>query len=77
MLPTQDQAFVAGDANRRFFRNRRELFLEHARAEPVVRALGLYAVAPHSVLEVAAANGWRLAALAQGASKRVVAVEEP
>lgn len=75
MSPTQDQVFVAGEADRWFLRNRRELSLEHARVDPVVRALDLFAVAPHSVLEVGAANGWRLAALAQRGAKRLVAVE--
>ena len=75
MTPTQDQVFARGEADQWFLRNRPALSVEHAKDDPVLRALSTFGLTPQRVLEVGAANGWRLAALAERSSGCYVAVE--
>lgn len=69
----QDAAFTGEEADRWFERNREHLVA--SRDDAILRLLEVYRVAPSSVLEIGAANGFRLAALAERYGCRAVAVE--
>lgn len=75
MTLTQDQVFARGEADQWFLRNRPALSAARGADDPVIRALRIFGLAPLSVLEVGATNGWRLAALAEHSAGRFVAVE--
>jgi len=75
MQSSQDDIFAAFEADRWFERNRRAL----ARIDPSkdfpLRLMELYGLRPRRVLEVGAANGYRLAFIHQNYGCKVVAVE--
>lgn len=67
---TQRDAFLAGEADAWFERNRHAL--RPTRDDPVLRLLGEEGVRPASALEVGCANGWRLGQMtALGTTRRV------
>ena len=73
-MPTQDEIFGVSEADRWFERNAHALeqVSEHDLA---MRVVELYALRPTSVLEIGAANGYRVAAIASRTGARGVAVE--
>jgi SAM-dependent methyltransferase len=72
---TQDAIFSASEGNRWFARNRATLQQhDHDRDIPL-RLLELYDIHPQQILEIGAANGFRLAVLAKRYGARGVAVE--
>lgn len=71
----EEQAFRAGEGDRWFERNSKSLSHPAADDDRIMRLLDLYGLRPRSVLEIGAANGYRLAAIAQRAPCRAVAVE--
>jgi SAM-dependent methyltransferase len=72
---TQDKIFAAFEGNRWFARNKAALQHYESEADMPLRLLALYDLSPKRVLEVGAANGFRLATLATRYGARVVAVE--
>jgi SAM-dependent methyltransferase len=70
----QDTAFSDGEGDRYFDRNREVLAAYDARVDPVAQCIRLAAVRPSSILEIGAAAGDRVAALAAelGASGHAV-----
>jgi ubiquinone/menaquinone biosynthesis C-methylase UbiE len=75
MPPLQDEVFSQTEGDRWFDRNRGALARFSADRDLPLRLLELYQVRPRSVLEVGAANGVRLAAIAEKTGARCVAVE--
>jgi SAM-dependent methyltransferase len=73
--PTQDQIFVEKEGNQWFRRNQAALEKLDPSADLPLRLLELYGVRPRRVLEVGAANGFRLAALAQRYGAHAVGCE--
>jgi SAM-dependent methyltransferase len=73
--PTQDDTFVASEADRWFDRNREALAAVDWDRDPPMRLLSLYRVPFQTVLEVGAANGYRVAELARRSRARATAVE--
>ena len=71
----QDNLFMESEGDRWFERNRAALHDFDAAADWPLRLIDLYALRPESVLEIGAANGYRLAALHSRSGARVVAVE--
>ena len=72
----QRDTFTATEADRWFSRNQAALAVRAPEADLPLRLLELYHLAPRSVLEIGAANGWRLAEIGrQGRASRLVAVE--
>ncbi len=72
----QRETFAATEADRWFSRNQAALADRAPESDLPLRLLELYNLAPPRVLEIGAANGWRLAEIArQGRATRVVAVE--
>ena len=73
-MSTQDEVFVASEADRWFERNAHVLdkVSEHDLA---MRVVELYQLAPKSVLEIGAANGYRVAEIARRTGARGFAVE--
>jgi SAM-dependent methyltransferase len=73
-VPTQDEIFTSSEADRWFERNRHvlERVSEH---DVPLRLLALYNLRPRSVLEIGAANGYRVAAIAERSNARGVAIE--
>jgi len=73
-VTTQDEVFKAGEADRWFDRNKHAI--ERLRDDDVpLRLLELYKLAPASVLEIGAANGYRVAELARRTGAKGVAIE--
>jgi len=73
-MPTQDEIFRASEADGWFERNKHTLERLDDRDMPL-RLVELYKLAPTSVLEIGAANGYRVAELARRTGARGVAVE--
>jgi SAM-dependent methyltransferase len=71
----QDETFAAFEGDRWFQRNRAALEAFNTETDLPVRLIELYQLQPRAVLEVGAANGARLAAIAERRGARVVAVE--
>jgi SAM-dependent methyltransferase len=71
----QDNVFMESEGDRWFERNRTALYGFDAAADWPLRLVELYTLRPESVLEIGAANGFRLAALHSRSGTRVVAVE--
>jgi SAM-dependent methyltransferase len=71
----QDRLFGEGEGDRWFERNRQALNTFDPAADLPIRLIGLYAIAPQRVLEIGAANGFRLAAIHERTGAETVAVE--
>jgi SAM-dependent methyltransferase len=72
----QRETFAASEADRWFTRNQTALAERTPETDLPLRLLDLYHLSPRRVLEIGAANGWRLAEIAkQGKAARLVAVE--
>jgi SAM-dependent methyltransferase len=72
---TQDEIFVDSEGDRWFARNQGKLQKFDPDHDPVIRMMELYALRPQKVVEVGAANGFRLAAIASRFGSKVVGVE--
>jgi SAM-dependent methyltransferase len=76
MPPEQDEVFRSSEGDRWFLRNRRALRKLDVRRDGPMRLARLYGLRPKKVLEIGAANGYRLAAVRKALGARVtVAVE--
>ena len=75
MRHSQDDVFVASEGDKWFERNRKALEQFDTELDPVLRLMELYGLRPAQALEVGAANGCRLAAVADRYNSRVIAVE--
>lgn len=75
MVEHEERTFQASEGDRWFERNRKSLSHPAADDDRILRLLDLYGLRPSSVLEIGAANGYRLAAIAGRAPCRAVAVE--
>ena len=75
MQYSQDQSFAAFEGDKWFERNKDALERFDPEADLPLRLVELYHLRPYSVLEVGAANGYRLAAISERYGARVVAVE--
>lgn len=73
-MPTQDEIFTATEADQWFERNKHVLE-KLDDADVPLRLVELYKLAPKSVLEIGAANGYRVAEIARRTGARGVAVE--
>jgi SAM-dependent methyltransferase len=71
----QDKVFTLSEGDRWFERNRRALGEIDAEADLPLKLMSLYGLRPGRVLEIGAANGFRLAAIHEACGARVVAVE--
>jgi SAM-dependent methyltransferase len=71
----QDSIFMRSEGDRWFERNRLALSGFDAGADLPMRLLELYDLRPESILEIGAANGFRLAAIHMRTAARVVGVE--
>lgn len=71
----QDKVFSDFEGDRWFECNRRTLNAFDASADLPLKLIGLYGFTPERVLEIGAANGFRLAAIHQSTGAEVVAVE--
>ena len=71
----QDNAFTRSEGDRWFARNRTALSDCNAAADLPLRLLDLYDLRPERVVEIGAANGFRLAAIQARTGAAVVAVE--
>jgi len=74
-MPDQDHIFAETEGDRWFDRNHLLLQAADWATDPCLKVIALYELKPQSVLEVGAANGYRLAAIAERLGARVVAVE--
>jgi SAM-dependent methyltransferase len=72
---SQDGVFAASEGDRWFRRNRAYLESIDLSKDGPLRLIDLYGLTPKRVLEIGAANGWRLAAIAQRLGCKVVAQE--
>jgi SAM-dependent methyltransferase len=75
MPSSQDQIFAAFEGDRWFRRNKDALERFDPEADLPLKLMELYHLRPSSVLEIGAANGFRLAAISERYGARVVAVE--
>lgn len=75
MQPNQDQIFATSEGDRWFERNKGALQRFDPETDLPLQLMKLYGLRPRSVLEVGAANGYRLAAISDRSGTRVVAVE--
>jgi len=75
MQSNQDQVFADFEGDKWFERNMDALERFDPEADFPLRLIELYYLRPGSVLEVGAANGYRLAAISERYGARVVAVE--
>jgi len=73
-VPTQDEIFTASEADQWFERNKHVLQRLDDGDIPL-RLAELYKLAPRSVLEIGAANGYRVAEIARRTGARAVAIE--
>jgi SAM-dependent methyltransferase len=71
----QDRLFSESEGDRWFERNRRALNAFDASADLPLKLIGLYGLNPGRVLEIGAANGFRLAAIRERTGAQVVALE--
>lgn len=71
----QDNIFMQSEGDRWFERNRSALSRFDPGADLCMRLIDLYDLRPESVLEIGAANGFRLAAIHTRTAARVVGVE--
>jgi len=71
----QDNVFLDSEGDRWFARNRGALQAFDAGADLPLRLLSLYDLRPERVLEIGAANGFRLAEIQRRTGARAVAVE--
>jgi len=71
----QDRVFSDSEGDRWFERNRRVLNTFDASADLPLKLIRLYGLTPERVLEIGAANGFRLAAIHQCTGAEAVAVE--
>jgi SAM-dependent methyltransferase len=74
-LVLQDKLFSEFEGDRWFERNRKVLNTFDASADLPLRLIGLYGLTPERVLEIGAANGFRLAAIRERTGAEAVAVE--
>lgn len=72
---TQTDVFIESEGNRWFERNRTALDAYTIERDPIARVMQLYSLRPTHVLELGAANGARVAALAKLFSCPATAVE--
>src|SRR4051794_39891209 len=72
---SQDEVFATSEADRYFDRNKAALRAADWSADLPLRLIELYQLHPQSVLEIGAANGFRLAAIVERCGARAVAVE--
>jgi SAM-dependent methyltransferase len=72
---SQDSVFLQSEGDRWFERNYQALDGFDAAVDLPFRLMDLYNLRPRSVLEIGAANGFRLAAIHRRSGARVVAVE--
>jgi SAM-dependent methyltransferase len=75
MQSNQDEVFAAYEGNNWFQRNRSVLEHFDPEADLPLKLMKLYQMNPRTVLEVGAANGYRLAEISQQHGTKVVAVE--
>ncbi|MCJ7766965.1 class I SAM-dependent methyltransferase [Candidatus Bathyarchaeota archaeon] len=75
MQPDQDQKFATSEGNNWFQRNEGAIGRFDPESDVPLKLIELYELRPHSVLEIGAANGYRLAAIKERVGARVVAVE--
>jgi ubiquinone/menaquinone biosynthesis C-methylase UbiE len=73
--PNQDDLFAASEADRYFDRNKSVMHGVDWSADLPLRLIALYQLEPRNVLEVGAANGFRVAAIAERYGAKAVAVE--
>jgi len=71
----QDQIFATFEGDRCFERNKDALERFDPEADFPLKLMQLYRLRPRNVLEVGAANGYRLAAISERYDARVVAIE--
>lgn len=71
----QDEIFAASEGDRWFERNAEALQRVEPGSDPIIRAIEHHGVRPRSVLEVGAANGFRLAMIAERTGAWTVGVE--
>ena len=71
----QDKLFSEFEGDRWFERNRRTLDSFDASADLPLKLIGLYEITPARVLEIGAANGFRLAAIHERSGAEAVALE--
>jgi SAM-dependent methyltransferase len=71
----QDRLFGESEGDRWFERNRQALNAFDAATDPPIRLISLYAIVPERVLEIGAANGFRLAAIHERTGAEAVVVE--
>ena len=75
MRSSQDQIFATFEGDRWFERNKAALNRFDPEADFPLKLMELYGLCPRSVLEIGAANGYRLAAISGRYGAKVVAVE--
>lgn len=75
MRRSQDEIFAASEGNKWFERNKEALERFDPEADFPLKLMELYRLRPRSVLEVGAANGFRLAAVSERHGASVVALE--
>jgi len=75
MPRNQDEIFSAFEGDNYFTRNKVALEGFDAEADLPLKLINLYCVRPRSVVEIGAANGFRVAAIAERYGARVVAVD--
>jgi SAM-dependent methyltransferase len=75
MQLSQDQIFAAFEGDNWFARNKNALEQFDPEADFPLRLIEMYRLRPHNVLEIGAANGFRLAAISERYDAKVVAVE--
>jgi SAM-dependent methyltransferase len=73
-VPTQDEIFTASEADQWFERNKHVLERLNDNDIPL-RLVELYKLAPKTVLEIGAANGYRVAEIARRTGARAAAIE--
>lgn len=73
--PNQDELFASSEADRYFDRNKSALRKADWSADPPLRLIELYHLQPQTALEIGAANGYRLGAIAARWGTKVTAVE--
>lgn len=71
----QDEIFASSEGDRWFERNADTLLRVEADSDPIIRAIDRHGIRPRAVLEVGAANGFRLAMIARRTGARTVGVE--
>jgi SAM-dependent methyltransferase len=74
-MTTQDGVFVASEGDRWFERNSAAIERLDPKRDLVTRLFDLYQLAPKTIAELGAANGFRVAALAERLGAKATAVE--